>query len=61
MVLLNLIPTTDGGMVYITLPTAGLFFCASKQDTTLNISIVQTPTEAGTAQFIRTQVQGTDI
>lgn len=61
MVLLNLIPTTDGGVVYITLPTAGLFFCAPKQDPTLNISIVQTPTEAGIAQFIRTQVQGTDI
>lgn len=41
MVFLNLIPTTGEGMVYITLPTASLLFCASKQDPTLTISIFQ--------------------
>lgn len=57
MLFLNLIPTTGEGMVYITLPTTGLLFCASKQDPT---EYVKTPTEAGTAQITKTQVQGAE-
>lgn len=61
MVLINLIPITDGGTVYVALATAGLFFCAPEQDPTLNTSILQIPTEAGTAQFIRIQVQEANL
>lgn len=50
MLFLNQIPTTGEGMVYITLPTAGLLFCASKQDPT---EYVNTPIEAGTAQVTK--------